>query len=210
MTEDLLAATVLSLRVSLAATVLASLVGIPLGTCLGSTRFPGRRTLVVATNALMAVPTVLIGLLVYALLSKRGPLGPLGLLYTPTAMIFGEALLALPLIVALSRAAVENLDVRAKETAVTLGAGPFRTVMVLANEARPALLAAILGAFGRVVSELGIALMVGGNIRGETRTLTTTMTLATSRGDFELAAALGVVLLVLALGVVLLAEVMRR
>jgi len=210
MTDDLLHATLLSLRVSLASTVLAALIGIPAGTWLGSSVFRGRRAVVVLTNTMMAMPTVLVGLLVYALLSRQGPLGMLGLLYTPTAMIAGEALLALPLLVALSRGAVENLDLRAHETAVTLGAGRARTILVLAREASPALGAAVLSAFGRVLSELGIALMVGGNIRGETRTLTTSMTLATARGDFELAAALGVVLLVVAFGVVLTAELLRR
>jgi tungstate transport system permease protein len=209
-TGDLLHATALSLRVSLAGTIIAALVGIPIGTWLGSSKFRGRRAIVVLTNTLMAMPTVLVGLLLYALLSNHGPLGMLGLLYTPTAIIIGEALLALPLLVALSRGAVENLDARARETAVTLGAGRARTLFVLAKEANPALVAAVLSAFGRVVSELGIALMVGGNIRGETRTLTTSMTLATARGDFDLAVALGGALLVVAFSVVVTAEFLRR
>ena len=208
--SDLAHATSLSLRVSLAATALAALAGVPLGAWLGQARFPGRRAVVVATNTLMAVPTVLIGLVVYALLSQRGPLAALHLLYTPAAMALGEALLALPLVVALARAAVETLDPRARETAVTLGAGRWRTILVLAREASPAIGAAILSAFGRVVSELGIALMVGGNIRGETRTLTTAMTLATQQGDFALAVTLGGVLLGVALGVVILAELLRK
>jgi tungstate transport system permease protein len=194
----------------LAGTLVATLVGVPIGTWLGSSKFRGRRAIVVLTNTLMAMPTVLVGLLLYALLSNRGPLGMLGLLYTPTAIIIGEALLALPLLVALSRGAVENLDARTRETAVTLGAGRARTLFVLAKEASPALMAAVLSAFGRIVSELGIALMVGGNIRGETRTLTTSMTLATARGDFDLAVALGGVLLVVAFSVVLTAEFLRR
>ncbi len=208
--SDLAHATSLSLRVSLAATALAALAGVPLGAWLGQARFPGRRAVVVATNTLMAVPTVLIGLVVYALLSQRGPLAALHLLYTPAAMALGAALLALPLVVALARAAVETLDPRARETAVTLGAGRWRTILVLAREASPAIGAAILSAFGRVVSELGIALMVGGNIRGETRTLTTAMTLATQQGDFALAVTLGGVLLGVALGVVILAELLRK
>jgi tungstate transport system permease protein len=209
-TDDLLHATALSLRVSVASTIVAALVGVPIGTWLGSSKFRGRRAIVVLTNTLMAMPTVLVGLLLYALFSNRGPLGMFGLLYTPTAIISGEVLLALPLLVALSRGAVENLDARARETAVTLGAGRARTLFVLAKEASPALMAAVLSAFGRIVSELGIALMVGGNIRGETRTLTTSMTLATARGDFELAMALGGVLLVVAFSVVLTAEFLRR
>jgi tungstate transport system permease protein len=209
-TDDLLHATALSLRVSLAGTLVAALVGVPVGTWLGSSKFRGRRAIVVLTNTLMAMPTVLVGLLLYALLSNRGPLGMLGLLYTPTAIIIGEALLALPLLVALSRGAVENLDARTRETAITLGAGRARTLFVLAKEASPALMAAVLSAFGRIVSELGIALMVGGNIRGETRTLTTSMTLATARGDFDLAVALGGALLVVAFSVVLTAEFLRR
>jgi tungstate transport system permease protein len=209
-TDDLIHATALSLRVSVAGTIIAALAGIPIGTWLGSSKFRGRRAIVVLTNTLMAMPTVLVGLLLYALLSNHGPLGMLGLLYTPTAIIIGEALLALPLLVALSRGAVENLDARARETAVMLGAGRARTLFVLATEASPALAAAVLSAFGRVVSELGIALMVGGNIRGETRTLTTSMTLATARGDFDLAVALGGVLLVVAFSVVVTAEFLRR
>jgi len=209
-TDDLIHATALSLRVSVAGTIVAALAGIPIGTWLGSSTFRGRRAIVVLTNTLMAMPTVLVGLLLYALLSNHGPLGMLGLLYTPTAIITGEALLALPLLVALSRGAVENLDPRARETAVMLGAGRAGTLFVLAKEASPALVAAVLSAFGRLVSELGIALMVGGNIRGETRTLATSMTLATARGDFDLAVALGGVLLVVAFSVVLTAEFLRR
>jgi tungstate transport system permease protein len=209
MSEDLLHATLLSLRVSVAATLIAALGGVPLGAWLGTARFRGRRAVVVASNTLMSTPTVLIGLLTYAAFSRRGPLGVLGLLYSPTAMVIGEALLAAPMFVALTRGAVETLDPRARETALTLGAGRARTLAVLVREAAPALWAAALSVFGRVVSELGIALMVGGNIRGETRTLTTAMALATSRGDFELATALGGVLLVVALGVVVAAEALK-
>lgn len=207
---EVVQATWLSLRVSIAATLLAAAAGIPIGAWIGSETFRGRRLVVVATNASMSVPTVLIGLLVYGMLSRQGPFGPLGLLYTPTAIVVGEALLALPLVIALTRAAVEGLDGRVRETAKTLGAGSWWTIAVLVQEARPAIVAAVLGAFGRVLSELGIALMVGGNVRHETRTLTTAMTLATQRGDFELAVQLGCVLLVLAFGVVLAAESLRR
>lgn len=199
----------MSLEVSLVATLLAALLGIPLGAALAAFRFRGRTGLIVLTNTLMATPTVLIGLLVYWSLSRRGPLAVLELLYTPGAMIAGEALLALPLVIALTRAAVETLDPLARETTRTLRLGRARTLTLLVREATPGITAAVLTAYGRVVSELGIALMVGGNVRGETRTLTTAMTLATQRGDFQSATALGLVLLVLALGVVLIAELLR-
>lgn len=209
MIQDLAPAALMSLEVSLVATVFAAALGIPLGAALEAFRFRGRATLIVLTNTLMATPTVLIGLLVYWSLSRRGPLAVLELLYTPGAMIAGETLLALPLVIALTRAAVETVDPLARETAHTLRVGPARTLMLLVREATPAITAAVLNAYGRVVSELGIALMVGGNVRGETRTLTTAMTLATQRGDFQSATALGMVLLVLALGVVLIAELLR-
>ena len=210
MIRDLVPAALMSLEVSLVATVLAATLGIPLGAALEAFRFRGRDGLVIIANTLMATPTVLIGLLVYWTLSRRGPLGVLEMLYTPGAMIAGETLLALPLVIALTRAAVETVDPLARETARTLRLGRVRTVSLLVREARPGITAAVLSAYGRVVSELGIALMVGGNVRGETRTLTTAMTLATQRGDFQSATALGLVLLVLALGVVLIAEILRR
>jgi len=189
----------LSLRVAVLATAVACLVGIPFGVWLGTTVFAGRRALLLLVNAALAVPTVVIGLLVYLVLSRHGPLGALGLLFTWQAIVIAEVLLAFPIAAALSAAAVQGMDPRVRRTALTLGAGPARTGWAVAREARTALTAAGVVAFGRVLSEVGAALIVGGNIRHHTRTLTTAVTLATSQGRFESAIALGLVLLALAL-----------
>lgn len=210
MSGEVAEAAFLTFFIALAATLTASIAGIPAGAWLATARFRGRAAVVAISNALMSTPTVLIGLVVAAFLSRRGPLGGANLLYTPVAMWIGESLLALPLVIALSRGAVEGLGPIPRETALTLGAGRARVLLTLAREATPALFASTLGAFGRVVSEVGVAMMVGGNIRGETRTLATAMTLASQRGDFELAFQLGALLLVLALGVILAAEWVRR
>jgi tungstate transport system permease protein len=189
----------LSLRVAVLATAVACLVGMPVGVWLGTTVFAGRRALLLLVNAALAVPTVVIGLLVYLVLSRHGPLGALGLLFTWQAIVIAEVLLAFPIAAALSAAAVQTMDPRVRRTAHTLGASPIRTGWALAREARTALTAAGIVALGRVLSEVGAALIVGGNIRHETRTLTTAVTLATSQGLFETAVALGLVLLALAL-----------
>lgn len=199
----------LSLRVALLATVAACLIGLPLGVWLGTTRMAGRRGLLLLLNAGLAVPTVVIGLLIYLLLSRHGPLGFLGLLFTWKAIVAAEILLALPIAAVLAATAVQAVDPRVHRTALTLGAGPVRAAWAVAREARAGLAAAAVVAFSRVLSEVGAALIVGGNIRGQTRTLTTAVTLATSQGQFEMAMALGLVLLALALavnGVVLLLQ----
>lgn len=199
----------LSLRVALLATLVACLIGLPLGVWLGITRFAGRRPLLLLLNAGLAVPTVVIGLLIYLLLSRHGPLGFLGLLFTWQAIVAAEILLALPIATVLGATAVQAVDPRVHRTALTLGAGPVRAAWAVAREARAGLAAAGIVAFSRVLSEVGAALIVGGNIRGQTRTLTTAVTLATSQGHFEMAIALGLVLLALALtvnGVVLLLQ----
>jgi tungstate transport system permease protein len=196
---EVLGITGLSLGVALTATLAACALGIPAGFWLGATRFRGRRGLLLLLNTALAVPTVVIGLVVYLLLSRHGPLGFMGLLFTWQAIVIAEVLLALPIAAALSAAAVQALDPRVRRTALTLGAGPLLTAWVVAREARFALLAAVVMCFGRVLSEVGAALIVGGNIRHETRTLTTAVTLATSQGNFSLA--LGLVLLGLALTV---------
>jgi len=150
-------------------------------------------------NSLMAVPTVVVGLWVYGLLSRQGPLGKLGLLYTPAAIVIGEIIMALPVITALTYAAFEGLDPRIRRTALTLGAGPWHVSLAMIREARYALLAAVAAGFARVISEVGSALMVGGNIRGYTRTMATAIALETSKGEFARAMALGFLLLGLAL-----------
>ncbi len=191
----------LSLRVALLATAIACALGIPFGLWLGTTAFAGRRLLLLVLNAALALPTVVIGLALYLLLSRHGPLGGLGLLFTWRAIVLAEIVLAFPIAAALSAAAVQSVDPRVRRTALTLGAGPWRAAWAVAREARLALLAAVAVAFGRVLSEVGAALIVGGNIRHETRTLTTAVTLATSQGHFAMAVALGLVLLALALTV---------
>jgi tungstate transport system permease protein len=189
----------LTLRVALVATVIACGVGLPLGYLLATRRFWGRRAALTAVNTALAFPTVVVGLLLYGLLSRRGPLGGLGWLYTWRAIVIGDVLLALPIAAALSAAAVQGVDPRVRRTAETLGAGRWRTAWTVAREARFALAAVITAAFGQVVAEIGAAMIVGGNIRGSTRTLTTAVSLYTAQGDFGLALALGLVLLGLAL-----------
>ena len=191
----------LSLRVALSATVIACAAGLPVGVWLGLTRLRGRRGLLLALNVALAFPTVVIGLMLYLLLARRGPLGMLGALFTWQAIVVAEVVLAFPIAAALAAAAVEATDPRVMRTALTLGAGPLRAGWAVAREARAGLAAASVVAFGRVLSEVGAALIVGGNILHQTRTLTTAIALATSQGNFSLAVALGLVLLALALGV---------
>ncbi len=199
----------LSLKIALAGTLVACLLGVPLGFALGLTRFAGRRALLVVLNSALAFPTVVIGLVIYLLLARRGPLGGLGLLYTWQAIAIAEVILAVPIATALSAAAVQAVDPRVRRTALTLGAGTLRTAWTIAREARFALAAAVVVAFGRVLSEVGAALIVGGNILHETRTLTTAITLAMSQGNFGLAVALGLVLLALALTVNVLIQLFQ-
>jgi len=206
---EVLGIAALSLKVALTATVLACLIGIPLGFMLGASRLRGRRAVLLLLNTALAFPTVVIGLAIYGLLARRGPLGGLGLLFSWQAIVIAEVILALPIATALSAAAVQAVDPRVRRTALTLGAGPLRTAWAVAREARFALAAAVVVAFGRVLSEVGAALIVGGNIRHETRTLTTAITLATSQGNFSLAVALGLVLLALALTVNVLIQMLQ-
>lgn len=206
---EVLGITALSLRIAVAATAVACAMGVPLGFWLGGTRFQGRRGLILVLNTALAFPTVVIGLLVYLLLSRHGPLGGLGLLFTWHAIVIAEVILAVPIAAALTAAAVQSVDPRVRRTALTLGAGPLATAWAVAREARYALAAAVVVSFGRVLSEVGAAMIVGGNLRGETRTLTTAVALATSRGDFGLAVALGLVLLALALTVNVLIQLLQ-
>ena len=189
----------LTLRVAVVATFVACAIGLPLGYFLATRRFWGRRAALTVVNTALAFPTVVVGLLLYGMLSRRGPLGGLGWLYTWQAIVVGDVLLALPIAAALSAAAFQGVDPRIHRTAETLGAGPWRTAWTVAREARFALAAVITAAFGQVVAEIGAAMIVGGNIRGSTRTLTTAVALFTSQGDFGMALALGLVLLAMAL-----------
>jgi len=202
--REIFSIALLSLRVAGIATVFATLIGVPLAYVIATRDFPGKRTVLTIFNTLMAVPTVLVGLFCYAFFSRRGPLGFLDLLFTPTGMVIGDLILALPLIVALTIAAVNAVDPRARLTALALGATSRQTSWTILLDARYALMAAILNGFGRVVAEVGAAMMLGGNIRGYTRTLTTAVALETSKGEFAFAMALGLILLTLALIVNLL------
>lgn len=206
---DVIGIAALSLRVAVVATLLACLIGIPTGFVLGTTRFWGRRAVLTALNTMLAFPTVVIGLLVWGLLARQGPFGGLGLLYTWWAIVVAEVVLAAPIAAALTAAAVQGVDPRVRRTALTLGAGPLRTHWAVAREARFALAAAVIVAFGRVLAEVGAVMIVGGNIRHHTRTLTTAVTLATSQGDFGLAVALGLVLLAIALTVNVLLQLFQ-
>ncbi|MFH0824819.1 MAG: ABC transporter permease [Pseudomonadota bacterium] len=190
-----------SLKVSLLATLLSSILGVPLGVLTALKRFRGKSALQVILNTMMAFPTVVIGLLFYALLSRRGPLGPLELLFTPAGISIGLFFLGLPTVVNLTLAAVQGLDPRLMVTCKVLGATPMQTTGKILREARFAITSAVVVAFGRVISEVGVAMMLGGNIRGLTRTMTTAIALETSKGEFELGLALGIVLLAVALAV---------
>lgn len=190
-----------SLKVCLVALVLATPPAILLGFVLASTSFPGRRLLIIGVQTLLALPTVVIGLLLYMLLSRHGPLGAMHLLFTQQAMIIGEAVLAFPILAALTLSAVQGIDARVAETARTLGASRYRTVTTMLLEVRFAVMAAIVAGFGRVISEIGCAMMVGGNIAGFTRNITTAIALETSKGEFIQGIALGIVLVGIALAI---------
>ncbi|MBI2194960.1 MAG: ABC transporter permease [Planctomycetes bacterium] len=201
---DTYRAMVVTLQVSGAATAAAALLGVPLGLVIGVSRFRGRSAVQIVLNTSLSVPTVVIGLLVYLALARRGPLGSLGLLFTPTAMVVGEVLLALPILVAFTVSAVSAVPREVRETAESLGAGWWQASLAVLDEARFGVLAAVVAAFGRVISEVGAALMLGGNIRGVTRTMTTAIATETSQGKFGLALALGLVLMLMAFGANLL------
>ena len=190
-----------SLRFSFFSTLFALVPGIPAGVALGTRAFRGRRSLVAVLNALMALPTVVIGLLVYALISRSGPLGFLDLMYSPGGVVLGQAFLAFPVVASLTQAGLSKLDPRFRETILSLGAGPWRRLASTLFEARAVLVAAVVTAFGRVTGEVGVSMMLGGNIRFSTRTMTTAIALDAAKGEFERAVSLGLVLLAVALGV---------
>jgi tungstate transport system permease protein len=196
--ESLAEIVLLSLQVSLTAVLLASLLGLPLGAALALARFPGRRFAVVLLNALMGLPPVVVGLLVYLLLSRSGPLGTWGLLFTPPAMIIAQCILVTPIVAALTRQVVEDLWEELQEQLRSLGVSPRRAMWTLLWEGRFSLLTAILAGLGRSIAEVGAVIIVGGNIAHVTRTMTTAIALETSKGDLPLALGLGIILIVLA------------
>jgi tungstate transport system permease protein len=199
--RDILQIIALSLAVSGTATILAALAAIPAALVLALKEFRGKRLVVGFVNTAMAVPAVLIGLLVYGMVSRRGPLGPLGLLFTPGAMIIAQALLAFPLITALALAALKGVARDARDLALSLGADRRQLALAVIRQGRFAFLTAIIAGFSRVIGETGMTLMVGGNIRGQTRVLTTAISLETMKGNFEIGIALGIVLLLAALAI---------
>ncbi len=196
---ELVGIVALSLRISLSAVVLSALLALPLGAAIALLRFPGRNAVVVILNALMGLPPVVVGLAVYMLLSRAGPLGEFGLLFTPDAMIIAQAILVMPLIAALARQAVADLATEYGDALPALGAGRGRMMLTLLWEGRISLLTAILAGFGRAIAEVGAVIIVGGNIAGHTRVMTTAIALETSKGNLALALGLGFVLLFLTL-----------
>jgi len=199
--RELLGVTVLSLRVSSTALAAAVLVGAPLGAWLGTARFRGRGAMLSTLNAGMGLPPVLVGLVVSLLLWRSGPLGWLGLMYTPTAMVLAQWIIVLPIVVALTASAVQQVGSRLRLQLLALGASRLQLLWLLLREARLPLLAAVMAGAGRLLGEVGAVLMVGGNLRGETRVLTTATVLETRMGHFDMALALGLVLLLLTLAV---------
>jgi tungstate transport system permease protein len=200
----------LSLLVSLCAVAVAALIGIPFGALLALTRFPGREPVIVVLNALMGLPPVVVGLMVYLLLSRSGPLGELGLLFTPQAMVIAQTILVAPILAALARQTIEDLWLEYRDEFAALNVGPGRRIITLIWDARFSLVTALLAGFGRAAAEVGAIIIVGGNIEGFTRTMTTAIALETSKGDLALATGLGIVLIGIVIIVNALAWAARR
>ncbi|EHM10754.1 ABC-type tungstate transport system, periplasmic component [Thermanaerovibrio velox DSM 12556] len=197
MDEELLNVAAVTVKSSFLAMCMASAVGLPVGIALGALRFPGRRALRLLFDSLLSVPTVVVGLVVYGFISNQGPFGRFELLFTLWGMAIGQAVLGLPVLVSLVASAVESVDPLVVMTLRTLGFRGLRLLWALVLEMRHALMMALLAAYGRVVSEVGVSMMIGGNIRWHTRTLTTAIAFEASRGDFGMAVALGLVLLII-------------
>ena len=196
---QVMSATLISLRVSTIATVLCTLIGMPTGLLLAIRRFRGRQLTITLLNTMMAIPTVVIGLFVYSMLTRRSLFGSMDLLFTQTAMVIGQTMLGLPLLISLTASAFTSLDRSVRDTAITLGADRVWVWTTMIWEGRFALVAAVSATFGRLIGEVGIAMLVGGNIAWQTRNITTALALETSKGEFSRAMALGVILLLLAL-----------
>jgi len=196
--KEVFSIVLLSFFVSLTAVFFSSLFSLPLSLLLALKKFPGSRFIVNTINSLMAVPAVAIGLVTYLLISRRGPLGVLGLLYTPWAMIIAQSILATPIITSLSLQTLKRVGSLVRETAVSLGASGWQMVLTMIKEAKSSLIVGFIVGFARVIGETGMTMMVGGNIKGATRVMTTAIALETMKGDFELAVALGIILLIVA------------
>jgi tungstate transport system permease protein len=189
----------LSVAVSVSAVAIGAALGLPLGAALAVSRFPGRKSLIVVLNALLGLPSVVVGLVVYLLLSRAGPLGPLGILFTPAAMVVAQMVLVVPIVAALTRQAAEDAWSEYREQLQSLGVRGFRAALTLLYDLRFSLVTILLAAFGRAIAEVGAVMIVGGNIDGVTRVMTTAIALETSKGDLPLALGLGMVLLVIVL-----------
>jgi tungstate transport system permease protein len=187
----------LSIKLAAISTLIAAVIGIPVGFILGTYDFPGRSFLASIVNTLLSLPTVVVGLAIYSFISRRGPLGRFGLLFTPTAIILGQAVLATPIVTALTMNATRSLERDLQMTALSLGASRVQVAYLLLLQARFAVLGALVAGFGRVIAEVGAAMMLGGNIEGYTRTITTAIALETSKGEFAFALALGIILLLI-------------
>ena len=197
--KELLNIIFLSIKVSGIALLIATAAGVPAGALVGLKRFPGRGFTITILNTFMGLPPVVVGLFVYLILSRSGPLGFMGLLYTPSAMVIAQTILAFPIVASLSHSAIVNVDPVIKKASVTLGAGPYGVAATIVKEARYGIMSGVIAGFGRVMAEVGAILIVGGNIAGYTRVMTTTIALETDKGNFELALALGIVLLIISL-----------
>lgn len=192
---ELYAIVLVSLKVACSSTLVASFIGIPAGFAIAFKEFSGKRTVITILNTLLALPTVVVGLFVYTFISRRGIFGPLDLLYTQKAMVIGQVILIIPIVTTFTIAAISRIDDRYRRTAMTLGATTLQTAVVIFREARFGIMAAVIASFGRVIAEVGISMMLGGNAKGFTRTMTTAMALEYDKGEFILAVALGVILL---------------
>ncbi len=208
--QELFSIILLSLRVSGSALAIATATGLPLAALMAFGRFPLRGLSVNLLNTFMGLPPVVVGLLVYLLLSRSGPLGFLALLYTPSAMIVAQTILALPIVASLSHSAIISVDPIMRQVSATLGATPFQISMTVIREARYGIMSGIMAAFGRVMAEVGAILIVGGNIAGHTRVMTTTIALETDKGNFELALALGIILLALSMAINAALNIFRK
>ena len=206
----LLAIVKLSLLISLSATLLAALIGLPFGALIALTRFRGREAVIVTLNALMGLPPVVVGLAIYLTLSRSGPLGAWGLLFTPTAMVIAQTILVIPIVSALARQTIEDLWVEYRDELAAMNVRPLRRISTLLWDARFSLVTALLAGFGRAAAEVGAIIMVGGNIEGFTRTMTTTIALETSKGNLPLAMGLGLILIFIIVLINILAWGMRR
>ena len=207
---ELLSIIFLSLKVSGIALIIATVIGLLMGAHMSFRQFPLKGMIISIMNTFMGLPPVVVGLFLYLILSRSGPLGFMGLLYTPSAMVTAQTILAFPIVASLCLSAIISVDPIIKQSSMTLGATPFQVTIMVMKEARYGIMSAVIAAFGRVMAEVGAILIVGGNIAGYTRVMTTTIALETDKGNFELALALGIILLTISLGINLGLHLIQR